>query len=198
MAAEAGASSFMLNVCGQIESVELPHYDYIFLIYQFVHGDDWERVLGLEEGVSQLSSKSADVRGLHAFAFPVEVTFKSTNPHGWPQLVVTALGTDIWGNQVVRGYSVCHLPMQPGRVTKRVPLFAPQSSSLMSKLQGLMQSEHPLYTDPKILGQGQGRQVTRVRSLGQMTLNFSTSMKNTRALGYQLLPGENFGAAAAM
>ncbi|PAA62175.1 hypothetical protein BOX15_Mlig020222g1 [Macrostomum lignano] len=188
------AGSFLVNTCGQIESAEIPHYDYIFIMYQFVHGEDWERVLGLEEAVSQLSSKSDDVRGLHNFAMPVDVTWKATNPHGWPQLVITALGTDVWGTQVVRGYAVCHLPMQAGRCVKRIPLFAPQSSSLFSSIQGFLQSDQPHYTDPKILGQGQGRQVTRVRSLGHVNLTFNTCLKNLRTLGYQTTSAE-VGAA---
>ena len=32
-----------------------------------------------------------------------------------PQLVLHAYGIDIFGNDVVRGYGVCHIPMVPGR-----------------------------------------------------------------------------------
>lgn len=37
---------------------------------------------GLEEGISQITSKSQDVRQALVWNFPIDVTFKSTNPFG--------------------------------------------------------------------------------------------------------------------
>lgn len=37
---------------------------------------------GLEEGISQITSKSRDARRALVWNFPIDVTFKSTNPHG--------------------------------------------------------------------------------------------------------------------
>ena len=37
---------------------------------------------GLEEGISQLSKKTWDDRQSFVFNFPIDVTFKSTNPFG--------------------------------------------------------------------------------------------------------------------
>lgn len=37
---------------------------------------------GLEEGISQITSKSQDVRQALVWNFPIDVTFKSTNPYG--------------------------------------------------------------------------------------------------------------------
>lgn len=37
---------------------------------------------GLEEGISQITSKSQDVRRVLVWNFPIDVTFKSTNPYG--------------------------------------------------------------------------------------------------------------------
>lgn len=37
---------------------------------------------GLEEGISQITSKSRDVRQALVWNFPIDVTFKSTNPYG--------------------------------------------------------------------------------------------------------------------
>lgn len=39
-------------------------------------------VQGLEEGISQIASKSQDVRQALVWNFPIDVTFKSTNPYG--------------------------------------------------------------------------------------------------------------------
>uniref|UniRef100_A0A1I8JPW8 ANK_REP_REGION domain-containing protein n=1 Tax=Macrostomum lignano TaxID=282301 RepID=A0A1I8JPW8_9PLAT len=85
--------------------------------------------------------------------------------------------------QVVRGYAVCHLPIAAGPLRQRIPLFAPKSSVAVQLNPGLpaeATSRH--YTDPKILGQGQGRQVTRVRSLGHVNLTFNTCLKKSERL----------------
>lgn len=37
---------------------------------------------GLEEGISQITSKSQDARRALVWNFPIDVTFKSTNPYG--------------------------------------------------------------------------------------------------------------------
>ena len=37
---------------------------------------------GLEEGITQITKKSQDERQHFVWNFPVDVTFKSTNPHG--------------------------------------------------------------------------------------------------------------------
>jgi hypothetical protein len=39
-------------------------------------------IQGLEEGISQIASKSQDVRQALVWNFPIDVTFKSTNPYG--------------------------------------------------------------------------------------------------------------------
>jgi B9 domain-containing protein 1 len=47
--------------------------------------------------------------------FPLEVTFKSTNAFGWPQLVVSVYGVDAMGRDVIQGYGSIHLPTCVGR-----------------------------------------------------------------------------------
>ena len=32
-----------------------------------------------------------------------------------PQICVHAYGTDVFGNEVIRGYGVTHVPLTPGR-----------------------------------------------------------------------------------
>ena len=62
-----------------------------------------------------MTKKSRDDRQSFVFNFPIDVTFKSTNPYGWPQIVVHAYGLDSFGNDVVRGYGAMHIPVVPGR-----------------------------------------------------------------------------------
>jgi B9 domain-containing protein 1 len=47
--------------------------------------------------------------------YPIDITFKSTNPHGWPKLVLSCYTLNFWGTDVVQGYGWVHLPTVPGR-----------------------------------------------------------------------------------
>jgi B9 domain-containing protein 1 len=47
--------------------------------------------------------------------FPLDVTYKSTNVFGWPQLVLAVYGVDGMGRDVIKGYGSAHLPTCPGR-----------------------------------------------------------------------------------
>ena len=46
--------------------------------------------------------------------FPFDLTYKSTTPMGWPQLVVILYGVDLIGRIVIKGYGSVHVPTQPG------------------------------------------------------------------------------------
>nr|CAD7257203.1 unnamed protein product [Timema shepardi] len=161
-------------------------------------------IQGLEEGISQISKCSGDERQIFIWNFPLEVTFKSTNPHGWPQLIISVYGLDVFGNDVVRGYGLCHLPISPGQYKKtqleilyesvcfpfthRLPMFVPESSSLVQKLSCWLTGRRPEYVDPRILAQGEGREVTRVRTQGQVTVSFNMLVKDMARLGYDNRP----------
>ncbi|XP_055263402.1 B9 domain-containing protein 1 isoform X3 [Moschus berezovskii] len=80
--AAAGPSVFLLMVNGQVESAQFPEYDDLYCKYCFVYGQDWAPTAGLEEGISQITSKSQDARRALVWNFPIDVTFKSTNPYG--------------------------------------------------------------------------------------------------------------------
>uniref|UniRef100_A0A673VAQ4 B9 domain-containing protein 1 n=1 Tax=Suricata suricatta TaxID=37032 RepID=A0A673VAQ4_SURSU len=80
--AAAGPSVFLLMVNGQVESAQFPEYDDLYCKYCFVYGQDWAPTAGLEEGISQITSKSQDMRQALVWNFPIDVTFKSTNPYG--------------------------------------------------------------------------------------------------------------------
>jgi len=46
--------------------------------------------------------------------YPIDVTYASLNPFGWPQLVLTITGPDFFGRSVVRAYGCVHVPAFPG------------------------------------------------------------------------------------
>jgi B9 domain-containing protein 1 len=46
---------------------------------------------------------------------PLDITFKSTNAFGWPQIVISVFGLDAFGRDVIKGYGCIHLPTAAGR-----------------------------------------------------------------------------------
>lgn len=75
--------------------------------------------------------------------FPIDITFKSTNPYGWPRLVLSVYGVDRFGRDVIRGYGSIHIPAFPGTYTKTVPLFAPKAASLFHEFMGFINGNPP-------------------------------------------------------
>ncbi|XP_006901270.1 PREDICTED: B9 domain-containing protein 1 [Elephantulus edwardii] len=191
----ASPSVFLLMVNGQVESAQFPEYDDLYCKYCFVYGQDWAPTAGLEEGISQITSKNQDLQPLLVWNFPIDVTFKSTNPYGWPQIVLSVYGPDVFGNDVVRGYGVVHVPFSPGRHKRIIPMFVPESTSKLQKFTSWFMGRRPEYTDPKVVAQGEGREVTRVRSQGFITLLLNVVTKDMRKLGYDMGPLDSQGLA---
>ncbi|XP_074137820.1 B9 domain-containing protein 1 isoform X2 [Sminthopsis crassicaudata] len=156
--ATANPTVFLLMVNGQVESAQFPEFDDLYCKYCFVYGQDWAPTSGLEEGISQITSKSADVQHSLVWNFPIDITFKSTNPFGWPQIVISVYGPDVFGNDVVRGYGAVHVPFIPGRHKRTIPMFVPESTSKLQKLTSWFMGRRPEYTDPKLIAQGEGRE----------------------------------------
>ncbi|XP_005997529.1 B9 domain-containing protein 1 isoform X2 [Latimeria chalumnae] len=163
----ATSSVFLLMVTGQIESAS-----------------------GLEEGISQITTKSRDAHQTFIWNFPIDITFKSTNPYGWPQIVVSVYGLDAFGNDVVRGYGAVHVPLTAGRHRQTIAMFVPESTSRLQRFTSWVMGRRPEFTDPRVVAQGEGREVTRVRSQGYVTLSFNVVTKDMKKLGYDITPSD--------
>uniref|UniRef100_K7FV76 B9 domain-containing protein 1 n=2 Tax=Pelodiscus sinensis TaxID=13735 RepID=K7FV76_PELSI len=145
---------------------------------------------GLEEGISQITSKNRDAQQALVWNFPIDITFKSTNPYGWPQIVVSVYGPDLFGNDVVRGYGAVHVPFVPGSHRRTIPMFVPESTSKLQKLTSWLMGRRPEFTDPKVVAQGEGREVTTVQSQGFVTISFNVVTKDMKKLGYDVSPAD--------
>ncbi|XP_036692045.1 B9 domain-containing protein 1 isoform X7 [Balaenoptera musculus] len=60
---------------------------------------------GLEEGISQITSKSQDARRALVWNFPIDVTFKSTNPYGCPSDFTVQALRSVWRGLRLTGRS---------------------------------------------------------------------------------------------
>ncbi|KAI2581804.1 B9 domain containing 1 [Homo sapiens] len=72
-------------------------------------------------------------------------------------------------------------------------MFVPESTSKLQKFTSWFMGRRPEYTDPKVVAQGEGREVTRVRSQGFVTLLFNVVTKDMRKLGYDTGPSDTQG-----
>eukprot|EP00158_Paraphelidium_tribonemae_P000763 Partr_v1_DN23368_c0_g1_i3_m18253 putative B9 protein domain 1 len=154
---------FITKFAGQIECVQIYSGSNLYAKYNIHFGQDWTLLHGHTEGITQISQPKG---GVGVWNFPIDCSFKSTNAHGWPQLIVTVYGTDFLGRDIVRGYGSIHLPMIHGRSLLYIDLFAPMPSSGLTSLLGFIVGRPPEFLDPKLVTKSDGRQVTRVESDG--------------------------------
>eukprot|EP00041_Stephanoeca_diplocostata_P030539 m.927437 g.927437 ORF g.927437 m.927437 type:complete len:348 (-) comp23775_c0_seq5:6256-7299(-) len=184
---------FMATFTGQITTAEFPFHDALSCKYSFKYGKDWQPIAGMEEGLSQVTRRSQDGRNIIVWNFPLEVTFKSTNPFGWPQIIVTVTGLDGLGREVVRGYGAKHLPLGPGAHDLEVPMFVPITASIVDRLVGYLLGTRAEFIDDKFVASGMGREVTRVQSQGKVNIAVSLVMKDFKRFGFRVQPNRSGG-----
>lgn len=142
---------------------------------------------GVEHGVSQIARRSSGgTSDTLTWNYPLDIMFRSSNVHGWPQLVLGVYGLTAFGGDVVRGYAFTHVPTTPGRHTRYVQLYTPVSSSWCQRLTAWITNNPPEFFDSKFVAQGKGREVTRVRSHGCVKVTFNVTTKNMQEWGYQM------------
>lgn len=145
-------------------------------------------------GLSQIGrqgivkSRDANDDGSNAVVwnFPIEISFQSTNPYGWPRLTLSIYGFDFLGRDVVRGYASLLLPINPGRHTKHLKTFRPVSGGKCQQLLNWLMGTNPEYYDSKMVSRGEGRGVTRVVSDDGVVVkvNLFVSRKDFNSFGY--------------
>ena len=140
------------------------------------HGEDWQVLDGLEEGVTQLSKRAPGTDTSFVWNFPINVAYRSTNIFGWPQLVLSVYDVDNLGRDIVLGYGSCHLPTAPGNYNLKIRLYKPKASSLLQHLTSWITRVQPEFVDPKFPTQTEGREVVRAQSSGHAiaTVNVMT------------------------
>lgn len=103
---------------------------------------------------------------------------------------------------MVRGYGAVHVPLSSTLnspySTLRIPVFVPESASLMQRIAGWVMGRRPEFVDPRVVASGEGRDVTRVTSQGYVTIQLSVVTKDLKRLGYESSPSRENSAATGL
>ena len=95
------------------------------------------------------------------------------NPHGWPQIVIYCTGVDADGEEYVKAYGCTHVPIQPGMVQKTIRMFQPIEQNKCLEFFGSFKEGSGLFIeDPMIIAKAHGRDHTRVKAGGKVTVTF--------------------------
>ncbi|CAG5107423.1 Oidioi.mRNA.OKI2018_I69.chr1.g3313.t1.cds [Oikopleura dioica] len=149
--------------------------------YSYEMGSDWVVAAGLEEGFSQRCTSGNEE---FVFNLPMDCTFKSTNPSGWPRIVIELIGQDNFNQDQPRGFCWALVPPIPGSRKIRTAIYLPQASSKMQALSHWFTGNAVNFTDPKIIARPNGREMTRVQSVGYVTIQFDVTASGLSKFGY--------------
>ncbi|KAF2899123.1 hypothetical protein ILUMI_07050 [Ignelater luminosus] len=173
--------TFLLSLSGQI--------DYISILagagsswhckYEFVAGPDWKIVGGLEAGLSQTANVVSNGEDI-VLNLPIDIVYKSTNLHGWPQIVLS-----VYSGINLQGYGRSHIPLQPGLHKLNISLSKPQPSSFLGYL-GTFFGYQPELLQPKMLASTAGNNLIQMMSSGEVYVTINNVFQGLNILGYDI------------
>ena len=141
---------------------------------------------GNNTGISQHAYKSMHTNDRVVWNFPFELLYRTNDIAGWPKICLTLTSRDFIGRDLICGYGVMHVPTQEGTHTRYIQIFRPKSSSYLIELLGFLQGKPAEYQNPvDLLHKTTGREVTRVENAGVLKVQFTLSMQNMKAMGFQ-------------
>ncbi|XP_055705698.1 B9 domain-containing protein 1 [Phlebotomus papatasi] len=177
---------FHLSVFGQLETIFLPlgcDSKSVYCRYEILAGPDWELVSGTKSGITQNCSASRHRFQEISFNMPLDFTYKSTNPFGWPQIVVSFWGSNFWGSEVCRGYARFHVPLSRKHSYRiKAPILTPKPMDLWSKVVGWITDWVPELRDPSVLIHGNRTKGIHTESYGYLQASFDILTRGSEAL----------------
>ena len=176
---------FLVNVQGMIEIGNFFDGDCINCRYDIEFGQDWELINGLKTNQSQQACRTEGQENNFVWNMPFEVNLKSTNPSGWPQLVVSCYSPDFFGREVLKAYGVCYFPTINGSHERTLYMFSPMSSNEVIYAVGIFLGQKAeIINAPIVLSTGEGREVIRAESEGSIKVKFNIHITNMECFGY--------------
>ncbi|XP_017869784.1 PREDICTED: B9 domain-containing protein 1 [Drosophila arizonae] len=196
LGAKSTASFFTLFITGQIVSATFPlgpDKDYIFCRYELVAGPDWQLVSGPQYGITQMSTnKTGHFNDKIVFNMPIEVTYKSTSPFGWPQILVSVFGQNQTGNESLVGYAHVYMPIFGGHQQvdehisslNQAPILRPKCPNMLGDITSWLLRRQPELKNPKILLDSAQSKGLSMESYGTLEFQLHAVMRGARKLGY--------------
>lgn len=227
---EESSKGFQVLVHGVVEGGECMEAGALFARTQLFFGPDWsflsstqQQQDGLagydedEEGgadaefvfptynnnaevVTQLSNRAQSPFPLFSWSTPFEFALHSTNPYGWPQLVVTLHtitnkkqnrdpnenGNLLGSGEAIIGYGRCFVPMRNGYHRVKVSMMQLENSTRKQQFIGMLTREKPVLRDLSYLCRGDDRVLLSARPLaGHVTLTFSVAINGLERCGFE-------------
>ncbi|XP_075157425.1 B9 domain-containing protein 1 [Haematobia irritans] len=185
------ASYFNIFITGHIESAVFPlgpEATDIFCRYESFAGSDWELVSGIKNGITQsASNKNGNFNDPIVFNMPIELTYRSTNVFGWPQLIVCVYGRTRWGIETSLGYSRLHIPVFGSGVNQRIraPILKPRCSNAMADITSWISGRNPELKDSKILLDNNKTKGLSIESYGEIELVLNVITRGSIRLGLE-------------
>jgi B9 domain-containing protein 1 len=190
---ENNAVGFLVSATGQVVGGELKGEDSLYVKYDVTYGGNWEVLQGCDKGISQIARRGNNGSGSSCGAaagsvvwnFPVDVLFRSISPTGWPRIVVSVFGIDSLGRDIARGYGSMHIPTRPGTYRRTVRLFRPVCASYLHQFVAWLTGTQPEFFDSRFVSKGEGRDSTRVESVGCVTVQINVTTRGMLLQGYE-------------
>nr|ABR27278.1 B9 protein [Nyctotherus ovalis] len=179
-------SCFYVGISGFISYAEFPFLNGIRCKFFINTGKDWEILDGIDAGSTQHAFKPdyGSSRRI-VWNFPFELIYKSVNPHGWPQMMITCSGRDFLGRENNYAFGSVFVPTMAGKHERYMRMFSPVSSSWLTRFVAWTTANFADYIDaPKTISETEGREVTRVKAEGHIKISFQVTLSNFEKYGY--------------
>ena len=165
---------FRLFISGTIEYGNFLGEEPIKIKYEFISGEAWEKEDGLVKGETQYSCKGEGLYNYYSYGQNFEISYRSINPFGWPQLVLNCFTIDSEGNEIVKGYGCVHVPTSTGRHVRKIHIFkSTENTSFWDKFWGnhiSTDEKNNEVTNPKVISSGQEREISRASCEGFLNI----------------------------
>ena len=180
-------SGIFLDISGLIKEGTFPEDDQIFCKYDIVYDKDWKVVTGQNSGQSQHACLGEGTNGYFVWNMPFQIRLYSEEPNNWPQLVISCYYPDFLGREILKAYGTCYIPTMSGAHERNLSMFCPISSYGFTKIYEIIYGEKAeLINAPRIMALGEGREILRTKSEGNIKIKFNITLENLEENGYEV------------
>lgn len=181
---------FSIYLVGSIEQGWFNDVNDVHVKYSVVAGPDWILSSGLDVGITQIARYRLDESGRRNFVWnqPINLSYRSYNFFGWPQIVVSVYRFDLFGNEQILGYGCTHLPVSnqnPSNIKQIIKIYSPQSSSYLKQILSWITGRKPELVDSKLFARGDCRSLLQMVAVGQLEISFDLTSKDVLSNNYR-------------